>query len=331
MNQYKYYIIYFFIFCHTVILCQDLHLTQFYSNPVYLNPAFTGANVCTRVAGTYRNQWPVISNGYVSYLFSADHYIPTAKSGIGVIFSNDVAGSGNLRTTTAMGSYAYETNLNKELAIRAGLQLGMGSKSVNMNSLLFGDQIVNGTATTKESAVPSVNYFDSNAGLLFYGSNFYIGVSAFHLNRPNESILGVSDNKMPIKYSVHGGMKRKIAGEDKKEKHRNTYVTPVMHYRHQEKFDQLDVGLYFSKSYVNVGFWYRGIPIFKSYKPGYSNNDAFAVLFGISNDKFNLGYSYDFTISKLAGNTSGAHEISLSYQHCTKKKRKRVLVSCPKF
>jgi len=321
----------FFVLSNLALLSQDIHLTQFYSNPVYLNPAFTGANGCTRGAITYRNQWPAISNGYVSFVGAADGYISSIKSGIGVVFSNDKAGTGQLRTTTAMASYAYETHITRNYAIRAGVQAGMGMKAVNVNNLVFGDQIVRGDApSTIEVLSQSVNYFDSNAGLLFFGKKFWAGFSAFHLNQPDESFTGATPAKMPVKYSAHGGIKILLSGEEKGDKTLNTYFTPVVHYYHQEKFDQLALGCYFTKAMVNVGFWYRGLPG-KAYKAGYSNRDAFAVLMGFSNDKFNFGYSYDFTISKLSGSTKGAHEISISYQYCKKKKRKLVLVSCPKF
>lgn len=316
---------------HLMVLGQDIHLTQFYSNPVFLNPAFTGANGCTRGALTYRNQWPAISNGYVSYVAAVDGYVSSMNSGFGVVFSNDKAGTGQLRTTTVMGSYAYEVHINRNYAICAGLQAGLGMKAVNMSSLVFGDQIVRNDAPSSiEVLSQSVNYFDSNTGLLFFGKKFWVGFSAFHLNRPNESLMGVDPARMPIKYSWHGGYKFLLQGEERGDKTMNTYFTPVVHYYHQEKFDQLAFGCYFTKALVNVGFWYRGLPG-KAYKPGYTNRDAFAVLIGFANDKFNFGYSYDFTISKLSGNTKGAHEISLSYQYCKKKKRRLVLVSCPKF
>lgn len=332
MKSLKNSLIVFLISFGFILNAQDIHLTQFYSNPVYLNPAFTGASGCIRVAGTYRQQWPAISKGYVSQVFAADAYLSEAKSGLGLVISNDQAGTGQLRTTNAMASYAYETNINRAYAIRAGVQAGMGMKAIDMDKLTFGDQIARGGngVGTIETPSQSVNYFDANAGALFYGKKFWVGVSAFHLNRPNESLMG-ADAKLPIKYSVHGGVKVLLVGEEKGDKTMNTYITPVAHYRHQEKFDQLDVGCYFTKAMVNLGFWYRGIPGLKAYAPGYSNNDAFAVLVGFSNDRFNFGYSYDFTISKLASNTKGAHEISLSYQYCKKKKKKRVLVSCPKF
>jgi hypothetical protein len=93
------------------------------------------------------------------------------------------------------------------------------------------------------------------------------------------------------------------------------------------------VGLYYLKNKLTLGLWYRGIPGFKKYADGYPNNDALVFLIGAKHERFSIGYSYDYTISWLRGNTSGAHEISMSYEFCImkKKKRKAIQVACPKF
>ena len=67
--------------------------------------------------------------------------------------------------------------------------------------------------------------------------------------------------------------------------------------------------------------------------PVHSNNDAIAILVGLKAPRFNIGYSYDFTISKLTMASYGSHEITLSAQMCNPNKtRKRVWpVPCPKF
>ena len=36
---------------------QDPSFTQFYANPLYLNPAFAGTARCPRLNLNYRNQW----------------------------------------------------------------------------------------------------------------------------------------------------------------------------------------------------------------------------------------------------------------------------------
>jgi hypothetical protein len=56
------------------------------------------------------------------------------------------------------------------------------------------------------------------------------------------------------------------------------------------------------------------------------------LIFGFKTKKVTVGYSFDITISQLAGYTKGAHEVTLSYLFCQKKKKKKKLViPCPKF
>lgn len=322
------------IFYTSNVMGQDMHFTQFYSSPLYLNPAYTGADVCSRVSATYRNQWPGISKTYKSYLFSVDHYIQRYNIGIGLLFGNDVAGTGNLRTTIVNPLIAYEATLTKKLMLRVGVQPGISIRSINFNNLIFGDQISRGGGvSTIEAPTETKTFFDIGAGALLYTRKYWAGVSFFHLNKPNETLRGESEESLlPIKYSVHGGYKYTINPDEKEELQRRS-VSGAFHYRGQAEFDQFDIGGYFTQYVFNLGFWYRGIPGLKAYKPGYSNSDAIAIIIGVRTDRMNFGYSYDFTISKLTNMTNGAHEVSISYQLCklNKKKKKRLLVPCPKF
>ena len=43
---------------------QDLHFSQFYAAPLYLNPAFAGTAGGPRFILNYRNQWPGINNAF---------------------------------------------------------------------------------------------------------------------------------------------------------------------------------------------------------------------------------------------------------------------------
>jgi type IX secretion system PorP/SprF family membrane protein len=321
------------VLCAAKVSAQDMHFTQFYSSPLYLSPAFAGADVCGRVSLTYRNQWPGVSKTYRSYLFAVDNYFNQKNIGAGILFGADVAGSGNLKTTIISVPVAYEARLTKKLFMRLGIQPGVEMRSIDFNKLVFGDQIARG------GGVPSVEtptlkrtFFDIGAGGLFYTRQYWGGFSAYHLNTPNQSMRDDPESIVPIKIGLFGGAKFLVNKEEKEEPKRK-YISPAFNYRHQNKFDQFDLGFYFSQNVLNLGFWYRGIPFFKSYAPGYANNDAIALIVGIKNERFNFGYSYDITVSRLVKVSQGAHEINVSYQFCKikKKKRYRLLTPCPKF
>ena len=71
---------YLFILCFLVsnqqeVFAQDPTFTQFYANPLYLNPAFAGSNKCPRISMNYRNEWPNLSGNYVTYSASYDKYV----------------------------------------------------------------------------------------------------------------------------------------------------------------------------------------------------------------------------------------------------------------
>lgn len=312
---------------------QDMQFTQFYASAINLNPAFVGANVCSRVSLTYRNQWPGISNVYSTKMVSFDHGFYRTNLGIGATVAVDEAGNGKLKTTLIAPAVSYEAKIKRYSSIRFGLQPGIGIKSINYSGLLFGDQIYRGNnVSTVETAPQNKTYFDLGAGILYTNKNYWTGVSAYHLNAPNESFYNSPYDILPVKYVLLFGAKFQLNKEERIEE-RKKYISPILHYRGQKKFDQFDVGFYFTKHVFTLGFWYRGLPGLKAYKPGYQNNDAIAVIVGLQTKRIKIGYSFDKTISNLAGISKGAHEVTLSFQMCTtnKTKRRLVLISCPKF
>lgn len=317
---------------------QHYQFSQFYAAQTYLNPAFTGANACSRLSINYRDQWRSIPGGFKTYQVSFDHYLKSLSSGVGLQFFSDEAGTSNLRTTQFSGLYSYQFQFNRDFAGRAGFNIGGVQRSINYNSLVFGDQIARGGAANSVENISAVRttYFDAGFGMLFYGSNYWGGFAASHITQPNQSLLEES-SKLPTEFKLHGGYKYLLEGDEtesgKKGAEKNS-LTFAANFKKQAKFNQFDIGVYYSKNLFVVGAWYRGIPLRKPYS-WYRNNDAVVLLVGITSDKMNFGYSYDLTISKLTNVSSGgSHEISISYQFCNSKKKRRkrpILVSCPKF
>ncbi|MBA3683366.1 MAG: PorP/SprF family type IX secretion system membrane protein [Bacteroidetes bacterium] len=333
--------IYLFIFFFTLCIsgkAQHYQFSQFYAAQTYLNPAFTGANACSRLTMNYRNQWSAIPGGFTTYQVTYDHFVKSINSGIGLQFFNDKAGPGNLKTTQFSALYAYQLQFNKKLAARAGFSAGGVQRSIDYSALVFGDQIARGGAanSVEDVSVIRTTYFDASIGMLFYTSQSWGGFAINHITKPDQSLLTES-SKLPGEFKLHGGHKFLLEGDDsqsnKKGAEKNS-ISVVGNFKIQKKFTQMDIGFYYSKNYFVIGAWYRGIPLQKPY-PWYRNNDAIVILVGVSADKINIGYSYDYTVSKLTNiSSNGTHEVSLSYQFCNnkkKKKKKSILISCPKF
>lgn len=313
---------------------QDAQFTQFYAVPTYISPAFAGTGLQSRFGLAMRDQWPSIPGAFVSANFAIDHYLSDVNSGIGLLVHHDKAGSGALRTTTITGQYAYEIELKRKVFLRPALQFGWGTHAVNLSQLTFGDQLARGgsLATLDDHEGTSVSYADMGTGLLFFTPKMWLGVALHHLNRPNRSLIE-GEARLPRKFSMHGGYRTAIRTPVIR-KHAE-HVVFAFNYRSQEKFDQLDLGVYYERDPFFAGLWYRGIPLFKQYGPGYMNNDAIAVMVGFIANDLRIGYSYDITISRLAAYSGGAHEITLGYELAQKHKKrsanKRRIVPCAKF
>jgi type IX secretion system PorP/SprF family membrane protein len=312
---------------------QEIQFTQFYATPMFLNPAFAGLTYERRFSANYRNQWPGIKRTYTTYMAAYDHNVSDLNSGIGGFILQDFAGTSNLVTTQGGANLAYSVKVNKTSEVRAGLMIAMTSKKLDNTSLIFNDQFVTGSPTSIDYKSEKINYLDMGAGALYNTTFYWIGASARHINQPNVSMLG-NVEVLPVYVSVHGGFRYIMNSSGLSHTKLEEFISASFNYRHEQHYDQLDIGAYYFRSFLNVGLWYRGLP-FKRYKPGYPNRESIAVLIGleIPDKNFRVGYSYDITVSPLGiTNTQGSHEISLVYEVAKRhKKTRRVLVSCPKF
>lgn len=310
---------------------QDPQFTQFYAAPMYLNPAFTGVTYEHRMILNYRNQWPGVKTAYQTYMASYDYNMSDLNSGLGINIMQDRAGTAGLTHTQFGLNYAYHFKISKFSEIRLGANLNYNLKRIDFSKLKFNDQITTGSSVSFDAInYEPLSYVDFAAGALLNSTEYWAGLSAKHLTQPNSSLVG-DRVPLPLTISVHGGYRFII---EQKSKELKRYVSPALNYRHQQKYDQLDIGLYYYHLPLNVGIWYRGLP-FKTYAPTYSSRESIALLIGFDVTDYNLriGYSYDLTMSRLGvANSLGAHEISAVYEIAQKRKRnKRVLVSCPKF
>jgi len=319
-------------------IAQDPQFSQYYAAPLYLNPAFTGTTQDHRFIANYRNQWPNAARGFVTYAFSYDYNLYQYNSGIGFMATVDQAGTAGMKSSQLNFLYSYKWNISSKWVVSAGLNFGYAFRSVDMNKLVFGDQLQfdsDGNVPSDDPALDNLNttsYFDFNTGALVYNKNFWFGFSASHLNTPNRSLLD-EESLIPIKTSFHGGVRIPLYVGPFKKDHISV-LSPSFVYKRQGQFDQLDLGLHFLYDPVMIGLWYRGIPIQQNVKDNISQ-DAIVLVLGFQFEKLEIGYSYDFTVSELGPMSGGSHEIALKYklgiQMQAKTKKKEKFIPCPTF
>ena len=306
---------------------QDPQFTQFYANKLYLSPSFAGATKQHRIGTIYRKQWLGIANGYETYAVSYDHYFDAFNSGLGLIAVKDAAGSASMGFLDVGISYSYDFQVNDYWHVRPGVGFYYYQYGFDFYKLIFKDQInFSGTSPVSIEDPPydeRVGAFDAATSVLVYSDKFWSGLTVDHLMMPNQSFWA-GNARVPLEFSLYGGMQ--IVRKGKLLRPIDETVSVAYMYKHQKDKKQLDLGLYWFKMPMVLGFWYRGIPLVNS-----DRGDALAILAGFKMQNFSVGYSYDFTISNLINSSKGAHEISLVYEFQTTRKKKIHAIPCPEF
>ena len=311
---------------------QDVGFSQFYANPIYLNPAFAGSKVAPRISLTYRSQWPGLVSAFTTVSGSYDQYIPDLHGGIGAIVMTDRQGDhGTLQTTSLGAAYSFRFRVYEDIYINLALQASVVNTNLSwdLNHLRFPDQIdpnngyINQTSATAPDKT-SIFYPDFATGLMVYGPAWYAGFAAHHLNQPSQGFY--SQDPVPLKLTANAGGLINLSEERRRQSSLGLgqpVVSPNFIYQYQGGFHYFNYGLYLDWMPFLVGVWYRN---------GVENSDAFIFMVGLQQDFFKVGYSYDVTVSKLANQTAGAHEVTLGFLLPVPEQRKKVkAIRCPSF
>lgn len=318
---------------------QDIQYSQYYANPIYLNPAFAGSTGQTRFGVNFRNQWPALDESFLAYTAYFDHFEERINSGFGLI----VQGAQESFTQTSLNEiglvYSYRLRLSDESYIQAGVQGSFVARDALFDRVILGTQldidrgVIVGEPGSGFEGDSEIRSADAHAGLLYFGRKVWFGVSVAHLLEPEISYLADNSNQLPMKYSLHGGYRFDLSPGDINDYFNNTdqerSIALGFNYKKQGQFSQLDLGAEFFFEPLVLGFWYRGLPT----KYSLPNNEALIFLLGVSLPSgLELGYSFDYSISKLGFSSSGgAHEVSMRYTFPSKDPRKRYYAPLPSF
>lgn len=280
-----------------------------------------------------RDQWVGPASPYRTGTISFDtkvlrEKLPDNSSiAIGAMLMNDQVMQGALKSNYASLNTSYSIQLSgEELTNRLSMGVGMiyGSRRVDYTKLNFSEQF-NGSGfdvnlPTGESALSQMKpYFSTSAGLTYSMSTTYtnidIGASAFHLNRPKQSVLEDPNQILPARYVLHANVETYL----NERLVLNTNAVFQTQQRAQYYSAGAALGYFLSQEgednlIINGGMWY------------WSKNAVIPYV-GVVYRNFQVGVSYDATISKLsqASIKPKTFEISLILRGATEKE----YIPCP--
>ena len=319
------------------VLAQDIHFSQFNNAPLSLNPALAGAfNADHRIIANYKSQWHNIGHAFVTYGLSYDMGILKGKLnggtlGLGIQLFNDQAGINKMGFTEANVSIAYHLPVNRHNFLTAGIQGGWGQRRIDNSKMQWDSQYDPSAVDGYNSQLPSgevatiktKNYGDISAGLLWsfnsqtstLSSNdakkLTVGVALFHINRPKESFLDLSDKRLYMKLNVHvnsfigfgnSSFAMLPSAEWSNQGPSNDIVLgTLLRYRLNDASHYTN---FVSETALAIGAYYRV-------------GDAVIVAAQFEWKNFLVGLSYDVNVSKLATASKGAGGMEMSLRYIT--------------
>ncbi len=322
----------FFIFLISANAQQRPYYTQYILNNFIINPAVAGIENYWDVKISHRHQWVGLNGAPVTTYITIQGPLqksgsaretpttvhPTGENprgkaywqnyeaadphqGIGFTLLNDKAGP--LNRFAAYATYAYHQPVSLRTTIAAGISAGIQNMRLNANELDFGTQYPVDPAVAGSGYLNNIRP-DISAGIWVYSANYFLGLSAQQI--------------IPEKIGFNSG---KIGGDSVTLVHGK--LVPHLFFQAGYKMllsDDISLLPSITVKYVNpvplsidinAKLQYQDfLWIGASVRP----KDGFAAMFGLNiNSTINIGYSYDFTTSRLNTVSSGTHEILVGF------------------
>jgi type IX secretion system PorP/SprF family membrane protein len=298
---------------------QDISLSMYNFNPLYVNPATAGYRDKCELGGIYRYQWVGIEGAPQSGALSYQTPLKNDNLAIGALVKFDKLG---LMTNAGLDlSFAYRIPLNADKSTR--LSLGIMGSLFNLNDRRRSDgRYVNqNDPTIVDFSVYLPNF---GAGAYLYSKRYFVGLSVPHMLNPRINNVGLDTagkvwSKIYNHYFASAGY---VFGTENGIKFKPT----VFFKASPNSTVNIDVTgnvLFQERFWVGLGYRFGGDVIseagqFKQWD-GVRGESLIATLKMLVTQRMELGYAYDFPLSRLSTSTSGSHELYLGYDLCPPK------------
>ena len=319
MRSWIKYIVVFCILNSTFLIAQDIHFSQSWMQPLYLNAGNAGMfDGDYRVGGIYRNQWRAVPVPYSTISFLGDARFNRVLSqesalGAGLIFNNDISGDSRYSINqlylpvSHIQYFRSDTNLSMSFGLAPGLSnIAFRTDRLTFDNQFDGDAYNSALPTGEDFPALSRTYFDVGFGLtaqykLKDAGVVNIGTSLSHINRPRVSFFKNDNVRLYAKSNSFLSLRLPVSAK--------IAVHGDVMFEKQGPFHETVLaarGSYMLNPQDNVNL-YAGVST--------RLKDAFIFLLGMDYRNYRFGFAYDINTSRFiaATNRRGSFEVGLIY------------------
>jgi type IX secretion system PorP/SprF family membrane protein len=276
---------------------QDPVYTQYMNNLMSVNPAYTAVRGVGSFSGLFRNQWVNLEGAPKSTSLSFSMPFDSLNMGLGIDFLYDYTVP--LTTTGLFLNYSYKVKIAQNSTLSLGLKAGVNYLDARLTKLdryHLDDEYILGYGDFKRLM------FNAGVGVFWYNEKFYAGISIPRLieNRyvKDEVYLGAASREKQH-YFFHGAYMVDLSPKVSFKPGLTTIMTagaPVS--------ADFDFSFLFYQK-VWFGVMYR-------------ISDAVGAYTQFQYKNMKIGFSYDYSHTRIREFQSGTFEIMLRYEFKTK-------------
>jgi type IX secretion system PorP/SprF family membrane protein len=292
------YILFTAFIANSLFAQQLPQYTQYLMNDFVTNPAIAGSREYFDLRMNQRFQWVGVQDAPVTFITSVHGPLVNKNVGLGGYVFADITGP--TRRNGVQGSYAYHLRLSDKVKLSMGLSAGVLQFAVDASKIIMKEDNDIALSNGRQSVIVP----DAGAGLYLYSEDFFVSISAPQmLSGARLSFFDDYINTMSRlrnHYFAAAGYKMRF-GE-------NFVLQPAFQIKYIDPLLQWDAML---RGIYQDNFW-LGV--------NYRHEDAFGIMVGYSFlDNYNFAYSYDVPVNNFRNQSTGSHEVMLSFRFIRKK------------
>ncbi len=291
----------------------DPQFTQYTFLSNYINPAASGFHGKSEVTALYRTQWAGYTGTFDAggapntQLINASVPMPLLKGGLGVYFSNDLAGASVNREFSL--SYSFHKRVGSNL-IGVGAAAGVHNRSLNAEK--YRPREPNDPIIPVEGVGQTLP--DFSAGVFLYNPVYQLGLSLKHLNQPSfgfntENGQSVLPRSLFITGSVLLGLSYTMD------------LSPMFIIKSDFNTVSTEIGALLT---YNSKYW-GGL--------NYRWQDAASFLIGgnFLNNTIKAGYAVDWIVFGNVAKAPTSHELFITYSLNPPRSGKKSIIRTPRY